>query len=261
MESVVGRRVFVGSVVAGVPLLASAGMKAFAQSGAAAPHNHPAAAAAAEDPVLRHLVREIAATHNAARARRPRGEDARALSAQLRTLAVYGKQIDLDGRVRTAVAELVAAQGRETVMFHEVERATRKKSLEGFGFKVEPRALDYAINPDYGTRAAALDALLTGGVSPTWQRMAATLDQMAPELDRRGGDIVAVSARQDAVWYGAFCDALWREYEMAQLMAAPICWGAALPMGAFLAPACVALEGGAMALLFIYLFYCAGFWW
>jgi hypothetical protein len=146
-------------------------------------------------------------------------------------------------------------------MYHEVDRVARQKSLEGFGFRVETRALNYPINPDYTARAKALDSLLAGGLSPTWQRMAATLDQMAPELDRRGGQLVAVNARQDALWYGAFCESLWQEYEQVQLMAAPICWASSLPLGAFLIPSCVALEGGAMALLFIYFFYCAGFWW
>ena len=260
MESVVGRRVFVGSVVAGLPLLAGAGVRAFAQAGAAAPHSHPAAAAGA-DPVLDHLVRQIAAAHNAARARRPRGEDARAVASQLKTLAVYAKQIDLDARVRAGVRDLVAVHGRDAVMYHEVELVARQASLERFGFRVEARALNYPVHADHTARAAALDALLADGLSPMWQRMARTLDQIAPEIDRRGAPVVAVRARQDVIWYGAFCDSLWADYERAQLMAAPICWASTMPLGSFLIPTCVALEGGAMALLFIYLFYCAGFWW
>jgi hypothetical protein len=260
MESVVGRRVFVGSVVAGLPLLAGAGVRTFAQSGAASPHNHPAAAAAA-DQVLDHLVRQIAGAHNAARARRPRGEDARAVAAHLNTLAVYAKQIDLDARVRAGVRDLVDLHGRDAVMYHEIGRAARQASLERFGFRVEARALDYPVHADYNARGAALDALLADGVSPTWTRIARTLEQIAPELDRRGAQLVPVSARQDAVWYGAFCDSLWADYERAQLMAAPVCWASALPLGSFLIPTCVALEGGAMVLLFTYLFYCAGYWW
>ena len=259
MESVVGRRVFVGSVVAGLPLLAGAGARAFAQAGAATPHNHPAAAGAV-DPVLEHLVRQVAATHNVARARRPRGEDARVLSAHLRTLVVYAQQIDLDGRVRSAVRELVAMHGRDAVMYHEVDRAVRQRSLERFGFRVESRALNHSSTADYKTRAAALEALLAGGVSPMWQRIASTLEQIAPEMEGREARFVPVRARQDAVWYGAFCDSLWADYERAQLMAAPVCWAASLPLGSFLIPSCAALEGGAMTLLFIYLFYCAGFW-
>src|SRR5687768_2560177 len=179
MESVVGRRVFVGSVVAGLPLLAGAGVRAFAQAGAAAPHGHPAAGPAA-DPVLDHLVRQIAAAHNAARARRPRGEDARAVASHLKTLAVYAKQVDLDARARASVRELVAEHGRDAVMYHEVGREARQASLERFGFRVEARALDYQVNADYKARAAALDALLAGGLTPTWERMAKTLDQIAP---------------------------------------------------------------------------------
>jgi hypothetical protein len=202
----------------------------------------------------------MAATHNAARARRPRGEDARALSAQLRTLAVYATQIDLDERARAAVRDLVATHGRDAVIYHEIDLAVRQRSLERFGFRVEARALNHAANADYQTRAAALDALLAGGVSPIWQRLASTLERVAPEMDRRGAQVVPVSARQDAVWYGAFCDSLWTDYERAQLMAAPVCYASTLPLGSFLIPSCVALEGGAMTLLFIYLYYCAGYW-
>ena len=260
MESVVGRRVFVGSIVAGLPLLAGAGVRGFAQSGTSASHNHPAAGAAA-DPVLDHLVRQIAAAHNAARANRPRGEDARAVASQLKTLAVYAKQIDLDAHVRAGVRDLVAAHGRDAVMYHEIGRAERQASLERFGFRVEARALNYPLTPDYNVRAATLDALLAAGVSPMWQRMARTLEQAAPEIDRRRSQVVPVAARQDKDWIKAFCESLWNEYEQAQLMAAPVCWASTLPGGSFLIPTCVALEGGAMSLLLAYLFYCNGVWW
>ena len=147
MQSVVGRRVFVGSVAAGVPLLAGAGIKAFAQAGAAAPHNHPVAATA-EDPVLRQLVREIAATHNAARARRPRGEDARALASQLRTLSVYAKQLDLAAKSirqlaahvrseRAALGDLLVPSVERFIGFMKTDRTTPAAQRDGNATAVE----------------------------------------------------------------------------------------------------------------------------
>src|SRR5688572_8375807 len=109
METGMGRRVFVGSVLAGVPLLASSGVRMAAQSGAATMHIHPEGAAA--DAVLEHICRQLAILHNATR-KQPRGEHLRAVAAQLRTLAVYSRQQNVDAAVRSGVAALVERDGR-----------------------------------------------------------------------------------------------------------------------------------------------------
>jgi hypothetical protein len=250
---------FVGSVVAGVPLLAVTGVRSFAQAGSAAPHAHSAAGGAA-DPLLDHLVREIAATHNAVLARGPRAEDARALASHLRTLTVHAHQTDLDAQVRAAVRALVAAEGRNNVMFHETDVATRLKTLEQFGFRVHQRLLNHQPTPaDYKTRAAALDAVLSGGLTPVWRRMAVTLERLAPELERRGGgQIAAISARQDPAYWQGFCQSLYSDYQEAQVMAAPVCFAAAMPFMSFLSAACAAAEGTAMAFLAMFAVYCVG---
>ena len=259
MKAVVGRRVFVGSVVAGLPLLAGVGVRTFAQGGVAAPHAHPAAEAAV-DPVIEHIVREIAATHNAVLARDPRAEDARALASHLRTLTVYARQIDLDGQIRAAVRDLVAAEGRDAVMYHERDVATRRKVLEQYGFRVDPNLLNHQGTPaDYKRRAAALDAVLAGGLTPALRRMAATLERLAPELERRSGVRFApVSARQDAAYWQGFCQSLYEDYQEAQDIAKPVCWAAAMPFMSFLSAGCAAAEGTAMAFLSMYVIYCVG---
>src|SRR5688572_11967423 len=108
METGIGRRLFVGSVVAGLPLLASTSRLA-AQEGAGSLHQH-ADAVMASDQVLEHIVRQLAGIHNAMR-RQSRGEHMRAFAAQLRTLAVYGRQAGLDAAVKTGIGALVERDG------------------------------------------------------------------------------------------------------------------------------------------------------
>jgi hypothetical protein len=244
MKSATGRRMFVGSMAAGLPLIAgTAGV--LAQNGAAQ-HDHGGGDV---DPVIDHLVRQIAAIHNAAQAA-PRGEHFRALSMQLRTLAVYDRQIDLDTRLRRAVRQLVDREGRNAVLYAEPDEEMRRKNLQSFGFRPQNRVRQSPLAPSHAEREAALDAVLQSGVTPVFERLAATADRIAGRIDtspaRRVGD--------DSDWWRGFCGELWNQYQQAQYMASPACFAA--KYFSYALPSCAAMEGGAMVLLLAYLYEC-----
>jgi hypothetical protein len=250
MKSEVNRRVFVGSMVAGLPLLASqTGVLAQTVGGMA--HEHLPAASPA-DPVIDYIVRQIGRIHNAARSG-PRGEHARALAAQLRTLAVYERQLGFDAQVRAGLQELVEREGRDTVLYTEPDLAMRRQHLEAYGFQLNDRLLDVPLAPTYGQRDAALGQLLAEGITPTFDRLATFSETVAARLDRSNRRLVTIG--QDGDWWAGFCVDLWNEYQQAQLIAAPFCMLAKY-MG-FILPGCLALEGGAMVLLVVYLVDCS----
>jgi hypothetical protein len=212
-------------------------------------HDHGAIAAA--DPVIDQIVRQIALIHNSAQAG-PRGVHARALAAQLRMLTVYQRQQGIDDHARAAVKEMVERQGRNALLYAEPDPQMRRKEMQRYGFRPDERALNFPLNATHAEREAALDDLLTHGVTPAYDRLAAALDKLAERLDRRRGNVMTIS--QDDDWWAGYCAELYKQFQYAQLMALPWCLTARYFEWA--APACLALEGGAMVLLIAYLFGC-----
>lgn len=230
----------------GLPLLAGrSGL--LAQGGIA--HDH--GALAATDPVIDQIVRQIALIHNSAQAG-PRGVHARALAAQLRMLTVYERQQGFDDRARAAVKEMVEEHGRTALLYTEPDPQLRRKEMQQYGFRPDERALNFPLSATPAAREAALDDLITQGVTPTYERLAAALDRLAERLDRRRGKLVTIA--QDEDWWAGYCADLYKEFQYAQLMALPWCLTARY--FAWAAPACLALEGGAMVLLIAYLYGC-----
>lgn len=249
MERGIRRRVFVGSVVAGLPLLATSGARLLAQTNAAA-HLHTGAGS--PDPLLEHLARQLAAIHNAMR-RDVRGEHARAFATQLRTMAVYSRQIDLDAKLKSALASRIDQEGRDAVLYQRPDRAHLRAELKRYGADVDERFL-VETELNYAQRGAALDRLMHGGVSASWERLAATLDRIAPALDRRAAQVVRVGRQQpDAAWYEGYCRELWNQYTETQFLAAAICASVAIPVigVAFVAP-CAAYQLAALLYAFLY---------
>jgi hypothetical protein len=250
-----GRRVFVGSVVAGLPLLALSTPRMAAQSGAGALHLHPDGIAA--DPVLEHICRQLAGLHNAIR-RQPLGEHVRAAAAQLRTLAVYGRRIDVDAQMRAAVSALIERDGRDAVLYLERDLKSIRAKLKRFGAVPDERLLSVPNDLDYAARSAALDGLQRSGLTARWDRVATLLERGAPGIDRRPATIVRVR-QDDADWWQGFCDQLWSEYKEVQLVSGAICGVALLPIPIVQVAAgvlCVAQELAALILLIIYAGYC-----
>ena len=260
MNSVVGRRVFVGSVVAGLPLIAGAGARARAQTAQGIgstsfdPLHH---ASNGVDPLLDHVFREMAAVHNRLR-REIRGEDARAFASQLRTLAIYGRQQDVDTKARSALREAIAQHGREPFLLHEPDQKAMRAELERYGFQLDERARHLVVPHDPSARHAAIDRLLAEGVTPAWDRLATLFERGAPAIDRRNGTIVRVGlSAQDAEYWAAYCSTLWAHYLDAQQMASAVCAFMAISwIAAILWPTCFALQGGAAVTLLFYVFSC-----
>jgi hypothetical protein len=255
METGMGRRVFVGSVLAGLPLLASSNVRTAAQSGTAAMHIHPEGTAA--DAVLEHICRQLASLHNAIR-KQPRGEHVRAVAAQLRTLAVYGRQQNVDASVRSAVNTLVEQEGREHVLYLEPNRERMRAELKRFGAEPDERLLGLPSQLDYSTRNAVLNDLQRSGLTARWERLAAIFERGGPGVDKRGETVVRVR-QDDADWWQGFCTQLLSEYQESQLLTGAICATALLPIPIFQVAAsllCVAQQLAALISLVVYAGFC-----
>lgn len=250
MKSVVGRRVFVGSVVAGLPLVAGIGARTFAQSRPGAEHQHPGGAGG--DPVLEHLFREMAAIHNRAR-HEPRGEDARAFAAQLRTLVVYARQQHVDDRIREAARAAIQREGRQGLLWRDPDPVAMRAELERYGVEIDARAQDLVPPPGYVLRNQALDMLLRDGISASWDRVARLLERAAPEIDRQQRTVIRVSLAQDAEWKEGFCEQLWKEVQLAEAAALLQCAMVGIPIiGEAFTMACLGAQLAAATLLLAY---------
>lgn len=204
MRQNIGRRAFVGTVVAGVPLLVN-GPSLLAQSKPAAP---AAGGARPLDPFIEYTVRELAGIQRRAqRSHTMRGEDARAAAQQIRASVVYVRGLGLDDQVERALRAAVAASGRDAVLYPEVDPQQALAALRQFGLEAD--AFPDVSGVDYPTRAAMLDDLLSGGVTPALARIADTLSRASGELDRRAALATAPVVRvQDSSYWSGFCASL-----------------------------------------------------
>ena len=173
----VGRRVFVGSMAAGLPLLAGGGASlAFAQK--------QNAATRIQDPVFDQLLTDMkGAVRGLSQA--GSGEQARRLASSLRVLAAWGASKQFDSRVKETLRGVVKREGRDALLRRNVDPAMFKAEARAFGFDgtsavplPAPRLVDLA------TRQRVVDDLLANGVTPRWRAVAATLDDAARSLDR-----------------------------------------------------------------------------
>jgi hypothetical protein len=211
MNADVSRRVFVGSVATGLPLVAGAFHGIRASSVVDQVHDH--AAANNVDPVFDHLIAEMALIHKRMQSRGPRGEDARAIAAQLRTAVVRGTQVGLDAPTQKALGDLIRTRGRDAVLNIELDRTRVKARLKQYGVAIDEGVF---VSADYNTRARALDDLTNTGVSGVLARTTRTFDVIGRVLDQTQGRVARVRRVQtDADWYIGFCAQL--QQEMARL--------------------------------------------
>jgi hypothetical protein len=249
MKTEVSRRIFVGSVAAGLPLLAGAGARSFAQSGGGA-HTHPAVQGA-PDPVFDHVARQLADIHNRAKARGMTGEDARTMAAHLRTLNVYGRQINIDDPMKKALRALLNERGSEAALYIEVDRRAVREELKRYGVVADDRWFDTS-GVDYLTRVRSRDDLLKTGITGVLARTAVTFDNIATELDRRGSQTARVVRVQ--TWQDGFCQQLIREIMRLEMEAGIVC-----SVGGYYAPlmaVCGMIQMAAAVQMGAYLTYC-----
>ena len=220
MNAVVGRRIFVGSVAAGLPLIAGAVHGVRAKEVLSQGHDHPVSASS--DAVFDQIVREMAIVHSRIRSRGARGEDARAIAAQLRTAIVQTQQIGIDVPAKNALADLVRTRGRDAVLYLEVDTSKAIARLKQYGIQADDRWFD-TTGLDYATRSRALDEFLAVGVAGVLARSADVFEKLGTAIDRRGGEVRRASMQLDPDFLKGFCDQLQNEIFRLGMDAAFVC--------------------------------------
>jgi hypothetical protein len=196
MHAQLGRRVFIGSVAAGLPMLAVA--TPFAQTAGKG-------AKAGSDPVFDHALDELGRIYTRGKARKAfNGEDVRAAAAQLRSAAVYGRQIDVDGRTRKVLREQVARKGRDAFVDQRPDHAKGLADLKRHGIERDPQWRG-GPTADYTTQLQELDGFLKNGPTLALERTAALLERVSEELDRQASTQGATLRRVGQSWYSGFC--------------------------------------------------------
>jgi len=173
----VGRRVFVGSMAAGLPLLAGGGATlAFAQK--------QNGATRIQDPVFDQLLTDMkGAVRGLSQA--GSGEQTRRLASSLRVFAAWGASQQFDSRVKETLRGVVKREGRDALLRSNVDPAMFKAEARAFGFdgtSAVPLPVPQVV--DFATRQRVVDDLLANGITPRWRAVAATLDDAARSLDR-----------------------------------------------------------------------------
>jgi len=179
------------------------------------------------------------------------------MAAQLRTMAVYARQADLDAQFTAELRGAIEREGREAVLYSERDPNTMRAEMKRWGIVVDERFFRYPINPDYRERNAALDRLLEEGITSTLDRMAGALERVGPRLDRQTAGVARVALAQDDAWWDGYCSSIWDTFKLIQLDATVICPLAAAPWFGFLfVYPCLALQLAALLFFLIWVFYC-----
>jgi hypothetical protein len=250
MKGTVSRRVFVGSVAAALPLVASASGDSLTKAPTGQPHRH-SAASEVPDVMYDHAIRRVAAILNRVRRNGVTAEDARLMAAHFGTLAIYAQQTDIDGRMTSAIRDLVGGKGHGDVDL-AIDVARARATLKRYGVDVDDRWFDVP-RPDRRTQQKALDELSHLGVSGMFARIASRFERTATELDRRGG-VARMKLVQDDSWRTQFCEVLWVQVIAMSAESAAAC-AAMIFMPQFDAP-CVLAQMSYMALLSAYYALC-----
>jgi hypothetical protein len=178
MSVEVGRRVFVASVTAGLPLLAGGGATlAFAQ--------RRNGAARIKDPVVDQLLADMKQSVRSL-SKASSAEHTRRLASSLRVLAAWGASQQFDVRVKDTIRGVIARDGRQALLRRNIDRGMFRAEARDLGFDArsnvpvpEPAVVDDA------QRQKIIDDLLANGVTGHWRQLADTLDAAAAALDRQ----------------------------------------------------------------------------
>ena len=239
MSVEVGRRVFVGSVVTGLPFFVGGGELAFAQ--------RQSGTASAKDPVAVQLIADMKRAVRGL-SKEPSGEHARRLASSLRLLSAWGASNQFDTRVKETLRGVVARAGRDALVRRDVDPAMFKAEARALGFdgtSVVP--LPVLASVDHATRQQVVDDLLANGVTARWRSLAGTLEVAARSLDRvasrRSGGITLVAQTDPGICWQIQKEMYYLELQMA-FWCAPWFWWVPEPCGlassAYLGAAAVA---------------------
>jgi hypothetical protein len=172
----VGRRVFVGSVVTGLPLLVGAQLAWAQRSGGTA---------RVQDPVVSQLLADMKqAVRGLSKA--PSGEHTRRLASSLRLLSAWGASNQFDAKVKDTLRGVVAREGREALLRRTADPAAFKAEAGELGFdRTSAVPLPPVASVDYATRERIVNDLLANGVTARWTRLAEALEVSATAMDRQ----------------------------------------------------------------------------
>jgi hypothetical protein len=216
MRAVPDRRTFVRNVIVAAP--AVAGATTLARAAHAFPAR-PAVNALGITTGIDGVLRQMAALHNELLLRRPTEADARVVAGQIRELIAYRQQSNRDGEISRTFRDLVATQGRRTLVTTEPDRAVLQRALTHYGIH-STRAHDFR-PPSTEAREAALETLTMSG---------ATFYYVDPlVLLQTYSQILAENP--------SFCDYLEAAVEVLEAMVTVLCLGAQFIL--FIAPECV----------------------
>lgn len=179
MKSQVSRRLFVGIVGTGLPLLTAS-----VSGGQGHRHN-------SEDLVGRELRKQMKASIKALGGPR-HGEAARRLAASVRIAVAHQRTGNLDAQLIAALQKIVRERGRDALVTADVAPSR---------LAAEARELDVAVPTlapfDYNQRSAVLAAVMQNGVTATWEKAAEAFDLLGAEADRTYVGIRTVARRLD----------------------------------------------------------------
>jgi hypothetical protein len=117
---------------------------------------------------------EMARLHNAMRRRgTTTSDDLRALATHTRLLAADRLRADRDRELMRGIRQVIAREGRDTILDHPVDPNVMRGELVSLGFEIGATAPPVA---DRLRRAEALDRLARGGLSPAYMQTWSDLD-------------------------------------------------------------------------------------
>lgn len=174
------RRVFLGSAAAGLGAIAVSG--GFDRSGLIAQ--------ARPDPMFEEIVRQLRRSTRAIQAA-PRGDAVRQLASSTRLAAAWSRANGVDGRLKTALRERIAAEGRDGLLHQPIDV---RVSARRRGEEAPAAFISRATTVDF-TRA--LDDVLSRGVTQRLDALASIMDDTARRLEQRSAGVVLVGFRQD----------------------------------------------------------------
>jgi hypothetical protein len=263
MEAQVDRRVFFGSLVAGLPLLAAEGSRVFGQSSSrfgTAPHDHGLAPAGGlrsvsqvplarnRDPINDELQRQLKLLMP--QVRRGRHAAARQVAGLMRVGSVQARHT-LDAPLNEHLRRAINQYGKSNFLINYVSsHDSLKKELAEYG--VSPHQLP---STTYAAKERALDVLLASGLSAHLLTVADAMDTAATHLEARG-PLVAVVLNQAPDPTSQKCQEALGHLQAAEAAVASVCGAAALFPNPVTAAACSFALGGLTGLLVAYALNC-----
>jgi hypothetical protein len=214
MQSIADRRAFVRHMVVGLPVIAGATSFPGTVDGFTIHEPLPLSLS------LETMLRDLARVHNEMRRRGTMTrDDLRALATQTRLLAADRLTANRDGELMRGIRQVIAREGRDTILDHPVDPNAMRGELASLGFELG--MTNMAMMVDRPRREDALERLARGGLSPAY---------MEAWSDFEGLDVMMMLAVTGGA--SSICTTLKDMERMLDAMVAVLC-----PLSVILPPA------------------------